>query len=86
MGGLASAKAKLAKVARGLRKGDAVTVTNRLYAIVSAKGKLQFDKGAAEQGSGYPDVAIYSTRRGAQLARREGERVIRLGDISGIVQ
>lgn len=86
--GLASAKAKLATAAkrRGpLAKGDTLTFTNRLYAVVDSKGKLM------ERGSD-DSPAIFTTRkratawRNAADGRADGQRVVRLDDIKGIVQ
>jgi hypothetical protein len=85
---LASAKAKLAKVARGLKKGDSVTITDRLYAVVDAKGRLAYlTLPFGDDNDRAPHV--YNTRLEARATADTiggGARVIRLGDISGIVQ
>ena len=85
---LTSAKAKLARVAKRKttpERGDAITITNRLYAIVDSRSRLQFDRGARD-GEGYPDACIYSTRAMARAALRDGERIVRLSDITGVIQ
>lgn len=86
-GGLASAKAKLAKVAAKraappmMFKGQVLTITNRLYAIVyESDGRLIYQ----QCGKDFP--CIYGTRKAAREAAAHGARVIRLNDITGIVQ
>ena len=78
---LASAKAKMAKIVRGVKKGDAITFTNRLYAVVDAKGRLQFGP------DGVPRIEPTRTAaRGIAAGLGLSFRIARLNDITGLVQ
>jgi len=76
---MGKAKAKIADTM--LFKGKALTFTNRLYAIVDKRGRLSVDDTGTRL-----QAAIYTTRKDARDMLEHGERVVRLNDITGLVQ
>lgn len=60
----------------GLKKGDAVVVKNRIYAVVDKSGRIAW---------GADGFCIFGTRKEARDDQQEHEFVIRLRDIIGDV-
>lgn len=75
-----------AAVKKGLKRGDAVVVKDRLWAIVDGAGRLAWD---------YPDLPVHTHRDDAVNALREARegnfigveswKVVRLNDVTGTV-
>ena len=72
--------------AKTLKRGDAWTTKDRLWAVVDAYGELYL----CTNYSGGVSAAIFKSRKEAivfaAIGDIGGDRVVRLSDLSGIVQ
>jgi hypothetical protein len=67
-----------------LRAGDKITITDRLWAVIVEKGMIvPISTHLSQQG-----VGVFARREDAEYycSKSKGERVLRLDDVTGIVQ